>query len=136
MAEKFYKCGYTHCLHLNEKVSLTDSVLVGNRKYHKDCAILHEKIEKIKRIYFDYIDDKSDYVQVVGVINNLIFNKQYDADYVEFTLKYAAVFCRRYIKSPYVLHSTIKNGIVEKKYKDEQLRKDVIDRFEYRCRKK
>ena len=137
MAERLYKCGYKHCLHPNEKVPLSESVQVGKRRYHKDCADLYSKIEQIKRIYFDYIDDKCDYVQVVGVINNLIFVKGYDADFVMFMMKYTAVFCQNQnIKSPYILHTIIKNGIVEKKYRDKKLRKDVIDRFEFRCRQK
>lgn len=131
MAEKEYKCGYNHCLKPNEKVLANESVTVGKRRYHKECAELHTKIERIKRIYFDYIDDKSDYVQVVGVINNLIFTKKYDVDYVEFTMKYSAVYGRN-IKSPYILHKIIDNGIVEKKYNDEKQKKDVISRFDYR----
>lgn len=130
MGERLYKCGYRHCLHPETKIALSDSVAVGKRRYHKDCAALHEKIEQVKRIYFDYVDSDSDYVQVVGVINNLIFNKRYDVDYVIFMMKYTAVFCARNVKSPYILHTIIKNGIVEKKYSDDNLREDVNHRFE------
>lgn len=133
MAEKEYVCGYNHCLKPNEKIPASESVIIGKRRYHKECAELRSKIERIKRIYFDYIDSKSDYVQVVGVINNLIFNKGYDADYVEFTMKYTAIFGKN-IKSPYILHTIIKNGIVERKYNNEYLRKAVNNRFDNRTR--
>lgn len=134
MEERLYKCGYRHCLKPEEKIPLSECVAVGKKRYHKECAALHKQIEIIKRIYFDYIDNKADYVQVVGVINNLIFNQKYDADYVQFVMKYSAVYCHS-IKSPYLLYTIIKNGIVEKKYSNDKLRRDVIDRFEYRCRK-
>lgn len=133
MAEKEYICGYNHCVKPNEKVLASESVIVGKRRYHKACADLRSKIEKIKRIYFDYIDDKSDFVQVVGVINNLIFTKAYDVDYVEFMLKYTAIYGKN-IKSPYILHTIIENGIVEKKYKNEYFKKDVNNRFDNRTR--
>ena len=108
--------------------------MVGKNRFHPDCAELHAKIERIKRIYFDYINEDCDYVQVVGVINNLIFKKGYDVDFVEFMMKYTAVYGRN-IKSPYILHTIINNGIVERKYKNEKLRTDVIKSFDYRCRK-
>jgi hypothetical protein len=133
MAGKEYKCGYKHCLHPDEKIPASESVVVGKRRLHKDCAELHSKIERIKRIYFDYIDGKSDYVQVLGVINNLIFVKKYDVDLVEFMMKYAAVYGRN-IKSPYILHSIIKNGLVEKKYNNKYLRMEVVSRFDNRKR--
>lgn len=135
MKEKMYKCKYRHCLKPSEKVSESEAVMFGKRHYHKECAALHTQIERIKRIYFDFIDDKSDYVQVVGVINNLIFKKGYSPDYVEFMMKYSAVYCARNFKSPYLLHTIIENGIVEKMYKNDKQRRDVIERFDYRFRK-
>lgn len=132
MAEKTYVCGYKHC-QIHEKIPASEAVAVGKRKYHKECAELHTEIEKIKRIYFDYIDNNSDYVQVVGVINNLIFSKGYNVDYVEFTMKYTTIYGNN-IKSPYILYKIIKNGIVQKKYNDEKLRMDVNNRFDNRTR--
>lgn len=133
MANKEYVCGYKHCLKLYEKIPASEAVIVGKHRYHKECAEIHAKIENIKRIYFDYIDNKSDYVQVVGVINNLIFTKSYTVDYIEFTMKYVTVYCGK-IRSPYVLHTIVKNGIVEKKYNNEKLRKDVESKFDNRTR--
>ena len=134
MAERMYVCGYKHCLHPNEKIPLQESVMVGKRRYHKDCAELHAKIEVIKRIYFDHLDNKSDYVVVVGVINNLIFSKGYDAEYVEFMMKYLVAYVCK-IKSPYTLHVIIKkNDAIREKYNDEKKKRDVISRFDYRTR--
>lgn len=135
MGERMYKCGYAHCRKPDEKVPASEAVLVGQRRWHKECVEIRDAINRIKDIYFNCIDDKSDYVQVMGVINSLIFNKGYKPDYVEFMMKYAAVYCQRNIKSPYILHIIIENGIVEKKYKDERLRRDVMNRFDYRFRK-
>ena len=135
MPERLYKCGYKHCLFSGEKVPLSKSVAVGKRRYHKECAELHRKVDEIKRIYFDLIDDKSDYVQVLGVINNLIFKQQYDVDFVAFTMKYVVAYCSSDVKSPYILHLIIKNKAVKEKYDDPGKREDVIWRFENRCRK-
>ncbi len=132
MSVKEYKCGYKHCVCESIMIPASESVVVGKRRYHKECAEMHSKIERIKRIYFDYIDDKSDYVQVVGVINNLIFIKKYDVDYVEFVMKHVAIYSRN-IKSPYILHTIIKkNELIKEKYNDENKRKGVNDRFAYR----
>lgn len=131
---KEYKCKYVHCLNPDKKIPEKEVVMVGKQRFHKECAELRERVERIKKIYFDYVDDKADYVQVVGVLNNLIFKKKYDVDYVEFMLKYTVVYVRN-IKSPYILHTIIKNGIVEKKYNDPKMRLDVIERFDYRIRK-
>jgi hypothetical protein len=130
MEEKVYVCGYNHC-QIKEKIPASEAVVVGKRRYHKECAEIHSKIEDIKRIYFDYIDNNSDYVQVVGVINNLIFAKFYSVDFIEFAVKYTVIYGGK-IKSPYALHKIVKNGIVERKYNDENLRKGVEIRFDNR----
>lgn len=130
---RMYKCKYRHCLKPEEKIVDSKCVLVGKQRFHPECAELHEKIECIKRIYFDFIDSDSDYVQVVGVINNLIFRKNYSVNLVEFLMKYIVAYqCK--VKSPYSLHLIIKNGLVEEYFSNDKKRMDVIARFDYRTR--
>lgn len=132
MAEKLYVCGYKHCM-IKEKIPASEAVKIGNRRYHKECIEMRNKIEEIKRIYFTYIDDKSDYVQVVGVINNLIFLKGYSADYIEFLMKYLVSYIVK-LKSPYTLHIIIKNESIYEKYLDPNKREVVLRNYDYRTR--
>lgn len=133
MAEKYYKCAYRHCLRPHEKVPASEVVMVGKQRCHDECAEMHSKIEELKRFYFDNLDNKSDYVQVVGVINNMIFKKAYDCGFVLFLMKYVLVYGAK-IKSPYLLYTVADNGIVDKKFKNEKMREDVERRYEYRQR--
>jgi hypothetical protein len=111
MADKTYVCGYTHCLHKGEKVSEQDSVIVGKRRFHKDCAQMKEYIDEIKDLYFDYIDKDADYKVVLSVINNMIFKKGIDPEYFLFGLK-KWVWKKVKIKSPYSLHYLATNKIL------------------------
>lgn len=131
MTEKSYKCAYRHCLRPDEKVPASQVVMVGNKRCHAECAELSIKITKLKNFYFDNLDDKSDYVQVVGVINKLVLNKKYDCDFVLFLMKYIFVYGAK-VRSPYLLYKVAENGIVDKKFKNAKMRKDVELRYEYR----
>lgn len=131
MTEKSYKCAYRHCLRPDEKVPASEVVMVGNKRCHAECAELSLKITELKNFYFNNLDNKSDYVQVVGVINNFVLKKRYDCDFVLFLMKYIVVYCTK-VKSPYLLYTVADNGIVDKKFKDEKMRKDVEQRYEYR----
>lgn len=111
----------------------SEAVFVGKRRFHKECAELREQIERIKRIYFDHIDSNCDYVQVVGVINHLIFKKGYSADYIEFLMKYTSLFCNN-VKSPYILHSIAENSFIKDKYNNDIKREGVIALFDRRRR--
>lgn len=106
---------------------------VGKRYFHKDCAEIKDKIDIAKKIYFDYIDEKTEYKIVVGVINQIIFRKGYSPDLVIFMMKHIiANNCK--IKSPYILHYIIKNPMVREEFADETKRAKVIERFEYKQR--
>jgi hypothetical protein len=115
---KTYVCGYAHCLHKNEKVIDVDSVVVGKRRFHKDCAEIRNHIEILKKLYFDYVENPK-YVEVVGVINNIVFKKGVNPKYMIFALKYIINKNVR-IKSPYFLHYLPKNNTILKLWKKEQ----------------
>lgn len=111
MVEKTYVCGYSHCLHKGEKINKNDAVIVGNRRFHTDCADLHCKINKMKDLYYENIDDNVEFVTLMSVINNIIFNKRIDPDYMLFALNH--VINRKIkIKSPYLLHYLPDNKII------------------------
>lgn len=116
-------CGYSHCLHKGEKVIDEDSVVVGKRRFHKDCAETRDYIEILKKLYFDYVENPK-YVEVVGVINNIIFKKGVDPRYMIFALKHIISKNVR-IKSPYFMHYLPKNNTILKLWKNEQEDADI-----------
>lgn len=119
MSEKTYVCGYKHCLHKGEKVKQEDAVIVGTRRYHADCAALHRKIELMKDLYYEKIDEKAEFVQLMSVLNNILFKKNIDPDYMLFALNY--VISRKIrIKTPYSLHYLPENKIILNLYKKER----------------
>lgn len=81
MSGKQYICGYKHCLHKNEKVSSEESVLIGNRHYHKDCAEIKRRIIECAELYMSYIEDKTQYPTVLRIINTLTFKNKVPIEY-------------------------------------------------------
>ncbi len=110
-------CGYNHCLHKGEKVTEQDSIMVGKRRLHIDCAEVRDHIEIIKNLYFNYVES-ANYVEVVGVINNIIFKKGVNPRYMIFALKHI-ISKNVVIKSPYFLHYLPKNKIIIKLWEKE-----------------
>ena len=53
MADKEYVCGYNHCLHHGEKVKSSESVVVGKKHYHWDCAETKQKIKECVDLYME-----------------------------------------------------------------------------------
>lgn len=123
-----YKCHYRHCLHPGEPIPQGKAVLIGAYRYHEDCAVMHGTIERIKRILFNNVNSNLDYVQTTGVINNLIFRRKYQAEYVEFMAKYLALHHAK-INTPYSLHYAVKNKIIINLYSSPKDRKKVIEEY-------
>ena len=57
MPDKEYVCAYKHCLHHGQKVKSSESVIVGNKHYHWDCAATKQEIEEIRNVYYERIDE-------------------------------------------------------------------------------
>jgi hypothetical protein len=94
-------------------------VLVGKKRFHKDCAEVREYIETMKTLYFDEIDNKANYVEVVSVLNNIIFKKGVDPRYMVFAIKYIIKKKAR-MKSPYSLHYLPTNKTIVILYNKEK----------------
>lgn len=107
MAEKTYVCGYKHCL-FNSKITASEAVSVGNRKYHKECALIRDKINEIRDLYIDNIDKNVAIVELVGVLNRIIFTKNVDIDYMLFAMN-NVIKRKLRIKSPYTLYYVADN---------------------------
>ena len=126
-----YKCQYKHCTHPQDLITQDEAVLIGTKRYHKNCAEIRNTLERAKRVFFDNVKPDSDYVQTVGVLNNLVFKKGYSADYIEFMLMWLALRGAK-VNSPYSLHYAVNNNLILRDYKDDSKRQDVINRYAYR----
>jgi hypothetical protein len=114
-----YVCGYVHCLHHGEKIKEEDAVIVGKRKFHKDCAEYKQYIDKMKDLYFDNIDKNAKYQEVLGVLNNIIFKKGVDPKFMIFAMEYI-IRKKAKVKSPYVLHYLPENKLIQQLYNKER----------------
>ena len=92
MAEKMYVCGYKHCLHSGEKVSDSESVVIGKRHYHTDCARLRADIKECAELYMEKIEDKTIYPAAVKIISNLIFSSRVPVEYIKNSIKKSQLY--------------------------------------------
>lgn len=114
MADKEYVCGYNHCLHHGEKVKASESVVVGKKHYHWDCAETKQKIKECVDLYMENIEDKTQYPTVVKVINTLVFKNMIPIDFI---LKKLTTSQKYYSDKPiYVLYG-IRKLFWEKEFK-------------------
>lgn len=111
MAEKQYVCGYKHCK-IHDKIPASEAVIVGNRRYHKQCASNREKMSEMKDLYIDNIDKNVAIVELVSVLNQIIFTKNVNIDYMLFAMKNITKRKLK-IKSPYTLHYIANNKQIQ-----------------------
>ena len=82
-ADKEYVCAYNkHCLHHGEKVRASESVVIGNKHYHWDCAEMKQKLKECADLYMNYVDDKTIYPIAVKTINSLVFKDNVPVDFI------------------------------------------------------
>lgn len=86
---KIVKCRYSHCLHESKELNAEDAVKVGKSAYyHKDCCQTKENIAEIADIFVKRVDKNVAYPLLTKTINNIVFNKKVDSDFLLFALKY------------------------------------------------
>lgn len=107
---EFVKCRYKHCdkLHSDTKVRKEDAVQGGvNFYYHPDCLHTKKTIEEIRDLFIKYIDSTLNAKQVgmlVKVINDIVFIKKVDVDYLKYCLGYYIKYKPGVLKYPGGLH--------------------------------
>ena len=83
------KCRYGHCKHDDVNVSKQDGIKVGSMWFHPDCYHEKEVIAQIKQYWVDHFERDPVWSALVKIINNLIYNKHVDADFLLFALQFA-----------------------------------------------
>ena len=105
---KTFKCAFKHCQHESCEVPQDSAVKVGNRYMHKDCARISQDIENIKSTYYEKISNTVVMKRLGSVVNNIIFSKNINSEYLLFALNHA-IKAKIPVKSPYGLHYLIDN---------------------------
>lgn len=117
---KLYKCIYKHCKHEDCMVSVEDSVKISNKHYHSDCAANILNIREINALYRNNISDTVVQMILGKVINDIVFGKNVDSEFLLYSLKYA-IHNKIRISSPYGLHYLIDNKNIKIQYKKSKV---------------
>lgn len=83
MPEKEYVCAYPHCLHHGEKVLASESVVIGKKHYHWDCAALKQEIQDCANTYIEYTEDKTQYPTVMRILNTMVFKNKVPIEFIK-----------------------------------------------------
>lgn len=102
MADKEYVCGYSHCLHHGEKVKSSESVVVGRKHFHWDCAATKQEITDCADTYMNYLEDKTQYPIVIKIINTLVFKNEVPLEFIKKKIEQSSLYYKN--KPPYVLY--------------------------------
>lgn len=116
MADKEYVCAYKHCLHHGEKVKSSESVVIGKKHYHWDCASIKQEIEEMRNTYYEKIDKDVSFPVLTKVLNDLIFKYELEVEFVKFAINYYADYKVK-VKSPFTLLYLRKNDYMSEKWK-------------------
>ena len=90
MANKTYQCAYTHCKHNTKEINPKDDgiILSGSRYWHKDCLKESLTIREIIDMFYSEVNKNVVMSQLRSVVNNLVYNKGNDAEFIKFGLRY------------------------------------------------
>lgn len=91
---KMVQCRYPKCMKLHETTELPvdEAVKGGSRSYyHPDCYHTMQTVNEIKDLFYRNIDSTitgKQIGQLVSIVNNMIFSKGIDVDYIKFALQF------------------------------------------------
>ena len=120
-------CKYSHCLHSNREIEKEKAVRVGNAYYHSDCLKTKEDIKEIVNLFKTHINPNPVYAQLQSVINNIIFVKKVQSDFLLFGLRYY-IEHKIPLNYPQGLYYVIQNKDVANAYnkaKTKEIKKSV-----------
>ena len=131
---KLVHCRYKQCSKLHDSTELNkeDAVQSGSTYYyHPDCYKTMKTINEIRDLFVREINPAMTGTQIaslVSVINNLIFKKNIDVDYLIFALRFFVKYKPGKLHQPFGLHYIIQDKDVVlawKKEREKALRKEV-----------
>lgn len=102
MADKEFVCAFKHCLHHGEKVKASEAVVIGNKRYHWDCAAMKQELKDCVDAYMECIEDKTQFPIATKIINTLVFKNKVPVEYIKKQIKASKLY---YADKPaYVLY--------------------------------
>ena len=90
-------CRYAKCKHNSKELPKEEAVKIGAAYYHKDCAKIKEDVETVVMLFINNVNPNTIVPQLRKVVNNIIFDKGIDSDFLVFALRY-------YIDNKYTLN--------------------------------
>ena len=114
MPEKEYVCAYPNCLHHGEKVAASESVVIGKKHYHWDCAALKQEIQDCANTYIEYTGDKTQYPMAMRIINTMVFKNSVPIDFIKKKIEYSRFYYKN--KPVYALYG-IRKIFYEREFK-------------------
>lgn len=121
MAEKMYKCMYSHCSHPEDKLKSGEGITIGNRHFHTECMEESNTVKEIRKYYCENISDTVVLSFLNKVINAIVYDKKVSADFLFFALRYAVTHHVR-VNSPAGLHYLIDNRKIKDEYAKNRMR--------------
>ncbi len=108
------KCAYSHCKHESKSIDIEvdDFVSESTRYYHPDCKHEKDTVLAIIDFWFKNIDEDVVFSQLRRILDRLIYNEHYEADYVLFAIKKRA----KYLNHPPGIVYVVKDKDVKKSY--------------------
>lgn len=133
MENNIVKCRYSKCEKLHDVKELPkDQAVVsgGNFYYHPDCYKVKTTIEQIRDIFYQNINPMMTGQQIgilVKTINNIVFDKGCDAEYLKFALEYFIAKKPGSLHQPYGLHYIIQDKTVKSEWDKRMKEKLKVD---------
>lgn len=134
MSAEFVKCRYKHCdkLHSDTKIKKEEAVQGGvNFYYHPDCLHTKNTIEEIRDLFIKYVDPTLNGKQIgmlVKVINDIVFVKKINVDYLKFCLGYYIKYKPGVLKHPGGLHYIFNQEDIKSawnKYNEYKIKQEI-----------
>ena len=126
---KMVKCRYAKCnkIHDSQELNKNDAVQGGkNSYYHPDCYHILQTVNQIKDLFVKHINSMMTGQQIgilVSTVNNMIFSKHIDVDYILFALQYFLEYKPGKLHQPFGLHYIVQDRDVVSAWEREKQRK-------------
>ena len=138
--EKMVHCRYPKCNKLHESTELKKSEAVqggsARNYYHPDCYHIMQTVNKIRDLFYKEINPMmtgQQIGQLVSIVNNMVFSKNIDVDYIAFALDYFIRYKPGALKYPGGISYIVQDRDVAsawEKEKERKIRDDIKKEIE------
>lgn len=124
---KLVNCRYPKChlLHASTELSKDEAIFYNNRYYHNNCLHTMLTVMKIKDLFIQRVDPTLTAKQIgmlVSTVNNIVFSKHIDVDFVLFAVQWIVDNKPGVLKYPAGIHYIIQDNDVKDAWNKEKRR--------------